>query len=54
VALGGHGSLLKASQQVASRQPGASKAMQEIEAAFGTPLFVAPTGAWSLAPQAIA
>ncbi|NUZ08378.1 LysR family transcriptional regulator [Piscinibacter koreensis] len=40
VALGEHGSLLKASQQVALTQPGASKALQEIETTFGTPLFV--------------
>ncbi len=39
-ALGEHGSLLKASQQVALTQPGASKALQEIETTFGTPLFV--------------
>lgn len=40
VALGEHNSLLKASQQVALTQPGASKALQEIETTFGTPLFV--------------
>ena len=40
VALSEHGSLLKASQRVASTQPGASKALQEIETTFGTPLFV--------------
>ncbi len=40
VALGENGSLLKASQQVALTQPGASKALQEIETTFGTPLFV--------------
>jgi DNA-binding transcriptional LysR family regulator len=40
VALGEQGSLLKASQQVALTQPGASKALQEIETTFGTPLFV--------------
>jgi len=40
IALGEHGSLLKASQQVALTQPGASKALQEIETTFGTPLFV--------------
>ena len=40
VALGEHGSLLKASQQVALTQPGASKSLQEIETTFGTPLFV--------------
>jgi DNA-binding transcriptional LysR family regulator len=40
VALGEHGSLLKASRQVALTQPGASKALREIETTFGTPLFV--------------
>ena len=40
VALGEHGSLLKASRQVSLTQPGASKALQEIETTFGTPLFV--------------
>ena len=40
VALGEHGTLLKASEQVALTQPGASKALQEIEATFGTPLFI--------------
>jgi len=40
VALGEHGSLLKASQQVALTQPGASKALQEIETTFGTSLFI--------------
>src|SRR5690606_36222841 len=40
VALGEHGTLLKASQQVALTQPGASKALQEIETTFGTPLFI--------------
>ena len=40
VALGEHNSLLKASRQVALTQPGASKALQEIETTFGTPLFV--------------
>ena len=40
VALAEHGSLLKASQQVALTQPGASKALQEIETTFGSPLFV--------------
>ena len=40
VALGEHGSLLKAAQQIALTQPGASKALQEIETTFGTPLFV--------------
>jgi DNA-binding transcriptional LysR family regulator len=40
VALGENGSLLKASQQVGLTQPGASKALQEIETTFGSPLFV--------------
>ena len=40
VALGEHGSLLKASQEVALTQPGASKALQEIETTFATSLFV--------------
>ena len=40
IALGEHGSLLKAAQQVALTQPGASKALQEIETTFGTSLFV--------------
>ena len=39
IALGDQGSLLKAAQQVALTQPGASKALQEIETTFGTPLF---------------
>jgi DNA-binding transcriptional LysR family regulator len=39
IALGEHGSLLKAAQQVALTQPGASKALQEIETTFDTPLF---------------
>src|SRR5690606_34896481 len=39
IALGDHGSLLKAAQQVALTQPGASKALQEIETTFDTPLF---------------
>lgn len=39
IALEDHGSLLKAAQQVALTQPGASKALQEIETTFGTPLF---------------
>jgi DNA-binding transcriptional LysR family regulator len=39
IALGDHGSLLKAAQQVALTQPGASKALQEIETTFGTSLF---------------
>jgi DNA-binding transcriptional LysR family regulator len=43
VALGEHGSLLKASRQVALTQPGASKALQEIETTFGSPLFVRTT-----------
>src|SRR5450830_408857 len=40
VALDDHGSLLKAAQQVTLTQPGASKALHEIEATFGTTLFV--------------
>ncbi|MGF6767803.1 DNA-binding transcriptional LysR family regulator [Paraburkholderia sp. GAS199] len=39
IALGDHGSLLKAAQQVGLTQPGASKALQEIETTFGTALF---------------
>jgi len=39
-ALGEQGSLIKAAEQVAISQPGATKALQEIEATFGTPLFV--------------
>src|SRR6266702_3782550 len=39
IALGDHGSLLKAAKQVALTQPGASKALQEIETTFGTALF---------------
>jgi DNA-binding transcriptional LysR family regulator len=39
IALGDHHSLLKAAQQVSLTQPGASKALQEIETTFGTPLF---------------
>lgn len=39
IALGDHGSLLSAAKQVALTQPGASKALQEIETTFGTPLF---------------
>jgi DNA-binding transcriptional LysR family regulator len=51
VALGEHGSLLKASRQVALTQPGASKALQEIETTFGTPLFVRTNR--GLAPNAV-
>ncbi|CDY77052.1 Galactose-binding protein regulator [Caballeronia glathei] len=40
IALGDHGSLLSAARQVALTQRGASKALQEIETTFGTPLFV--------------
>jgi DNA-binding transcriptional LysR family regulator len=40
VALGDHGSLLKAAEHVGLTQPGASKALHEIEAALGTTLFV--------------
>ncbi|SAK47082.1 LysR family transcriptional regulator [Caballeronia fortuita] len=39
VALGDHGSLLKAANQVGLTQPGASKALQEIETTLGTALF---------------
>lgn len=39
VALADHGSLLKAANQVGLTQPGASKALQEIETTFGTALF---------------
>ncbi|HDR8923248.1 TPA: LysR family transcriptional regulator [Burkholderia contaminans] len=39
IALGDHGSLLSAAKQVSLTQPGASKALQEIETTFGTPLF---------------
>ncbi|GJH32876.1 LysR family transcriptional regulator [Paraburkholderia hospita] len=39
IALGDHGSLLQAAKQVALTQPGASKALQEIETTFGTALF---------------
>lgn len=40
VALGEHGSLLKASQQVPLTKPVASKTLQAIETTFGTALFV--------------
>ena len=40
IALDDHGSLLKAAEQVALTQPGASKALHEIEATLGAPLFV--------------
>jgi DNA-binding transcriptional LysR family regulator len=40
IALADHGSLLKAAEQVALTQPGASKALQEIEATLGAQLFV--------------
>ena len=39
IALDEHGSLLGAAKQVALTQPGASKALQEIETTFGTSLF---------------
>jgi DNA-binding transcriptional LysR family regulator len=39
-ALAEHGSLLKAAEQVALTQPGASKALQEIEATLGAQLFI--------------
>lgn len=40
IALDEQGSLLGAAKQVALTQPGASKALQEIETTFGTALFV--------------
>lgn len=40
IALADHGSLLKAAEQVALTQPGASKALQEIETTLGAQLFV--------------
>jgi DNA-binding transcriptional LysR family regulator len=40
VALDDHGSLLKAAEQVALTQPGASKALHEIESTLGATLFV--------------
>ncbi|MGH8417965.1 MAG: LysR family transcriptional regulator [Pseudomonas sp.] len=40
IALDEHGSLLGAARQVALTQPGASKALQEIETTFGTALFI--------------
>ena len=40
IALAENGSLLAAAKQVALTQPGASKALHEIETTFGTPLFV--------------
>lgn len=40
IALDEHGSLLGAAKQVALTQPGASKALHEIETTFGTPLFI--------------
>lgn len=39
IALADHGSLLKAAEQVSLTQPGASKALQEIEATFNASLF---------------
>lgn len=39
IALSDHGSLLKAAEQVALTQPGASKALQEIESTLGAQLF---------------
>jgi DNA-binding transcriptional LysR family regulator len=39
IALDDHGSLLKAAEQVALTQPGASKALHEIETTLGVPLF---------------
>lgn len=40
IALGEQGSLIKAAEQVAISQPGATKALQEIETTLGAPLFV--------------
>lgn len=40
IALADHGSLLRAAEQVALTQPGASKALQEIELTLGAQLFV--------------
>ena len=54
IALSERGSLLKASQQVALTQQGASKASQEIETTLGTRCSFAPTGAWSPMTSAIA
>ena len=39
MALGQHGSLMKASQQVTLSKMAANEALQEIETSFGTPLF---------------
>ncbi|AQH01482.1 LysR family transcriptional regulator [Burkholderia sp. KK1] len=39
-ALGDHGSLLNAAREVSMSQPGASKALREIESIFGVELFV--------------
>lgn len=51
IALGDHGSLLAAAREVALTQPGASKALSEIETTFGTPLFVRTNR--GLAPNAV-
>lgn len=40
VVLGDHGSLIKAAEQVHMTQPGATKALKEIESAIGSTLFV--------------
>jgi DNA-binding transcriptional LysR family regulator len=40
IALADHGSLVKAAEQVHMSQPGATKALQEIESAMGATLFV--------------
>lgn len=40
IALGEQGSLIKAAEQIAISQPGATKALQEIESALGASLFV--------------
>src|SRR3546814_18329918 len=44
VALDDCGSLLKAAEYVALRQPGATKASQEIESALGAELFIRNNG----------
>lgn len=40
IALGEKGSLFKAAEQVSISQPGATKALQEIESTLGAPLFI--------------
>ncbi|SAK93309.1 LysR family transcriptional regulator [Caballeronia calidae] len=51
IALEERGSLLGAAKQLALTQPGASKALHEIETTFGTPLFVRTNR--GLAPNAV-